>query len=252
VRFDLAAALGSPSDPITYRFIIPAGSVVGGNNRTFPAVDASGLHVDSTGYWFIDGDILGIGGYGADAFPITEWVGLPTPGLKPYVEADLGAGGGGAGYWVGAGGALYHNAPAGTNGNAATGGAGGTTYDHPFETDPVEAGAQSAPLIGGDAVWLNHAATIELVGDIGGGGGGGSHGRICAEGYAPGGAGGDLGQAGKDGYVTLGWTPIDTVFGFPLNGLTIYSPAAAGYAIRYSGSGNATINGSGSTYGTVG
>lgn len=220
--YDVAAALGNPSGAVFYTLIVPSGVTRGAADASSPAIDASGLHADSEGYWIVDGDVIGAGGDGGDGQGYFQ-AGPPFAG-----DIGCGGGGGGAGLPAGAAGAGYQN---GTNGSAGstwpttTGGAAGANSDN------ASNGTQAAvaATAGGDAIRLNHAVTIEFSGNIGGGGGGGAPGTSAFGVTLSPGAGGDLGVAG-------GGT----------------SGGAAGYAIRYSGSGNATINGAGTLYGTVG
>lgn len=208
---DLAALLGNPSGPVTYRLIIPAGVTVSGSASTEIALDASGLHVDSFGTWTVDGDILGAGGKGGDG----------GAGTSPFVFQG-GGGGGGAGVIVGAKGDKYGTGTDGDPGLRLTGGAfGANGAGDPGVNVDLEFGAD-----GGDAVALSHVITVALEGAIGGGGGGGRGGGLLDAT-----AGGDIGVDG-DG---------------PGSGF-----GTAGYAIRYSGSGDATITGAGTTHGTIG
>ena len=168
--FDLAAFFGSPPDPIVYQLHIPSTVTAGAPTWVFPnfCVDASGLHVDSVGWWFIQGKCLGAGGDGGDGGEI----GLP-----------YGGGGGGAGAIVGAGGLGTANGTDGAPGQEQVGGLPGVnsgTYIGPPQVPSV--GNQ-----GGDAVYLSHTITVFGSGQIGGGGGGGGGGTLLHP--APGGGG---------------------------------------------------------------
>lgn len=219
---DLAALLGNPVSNIEYRLIVLLGVVVGSSVTTSVSLDATGLTADSVGTWDIQGKILGAGGDGGDG-----WGTIGTDRL------DGGGGGGGAGSIIGTGGLGAFTGLDGAAGDADFGGTGGESF---LVTSGELAG--SPGIAGGDSVTLNHPVTINVSGTIGGGGGGGD-GAFESDGgfFDDGGNGGDLGEEGGNG-------------GSP--GAT--QGAAAGFAIRYSGSGDATINliDSGAVHGTVG
>lgn len=219
---DLFAAFGSPSGPVHYTLMIPAGVTVSALAAANAAIDATGFDPASVGRWFVAGDITGAGGDGGDG-----------GGLGGFSSFAGGGGGGGGGAVVGAGGSGYLTANDGADGTATNGGAGGASVadgasDPLFEALDGEAG--------GDAVQINHPITVIRSGTIAGagGGGGGSNCNLVDD-TMPGGDGGDLGAAGDGVGVP-----------FPTSG------GAAGYAVRYSESGDATITGSGTTIGTVG
>lgn len=175
--YDLAAALGNPSGAVFYTLIVPSGVVRGAPDASNPAIDASGLHVDSEGFWIVEGDVYGAGGAGgghtAGVFPL---------GFSP------GGGGGGAGTEIGSGGTAVGAGTNGSDGTATTGGSGGSNN---------AANASIAALVvaenGGDAIALNHSVTVLVTGSIRGGGGGGSHPTLVSD---PPGDGGDLDQPG--------------------------------------------------------
>lgn len=219
---DLFAALGSPAGPVVYEFYVAAGVALGAPDVTTPALDATGFHADTVGYWFIDplGEIQGhggVGGVGSD------------PESNP---GGGGGGGGGAGRLVGTGGAAGGDlGVAGSDGDLVGGGGAGGATD---TSDPVTFLTVGDGGVGGDAVHLNHAVTIANAGAIWGGGGGGAGGWY--QGTLPpaygrnGGAGGDAGLSGNFG------TQIGTVLG------DLSFGGDAGWAIRYSGSGGTTFS----------
>ena len=175
--FDLAAAFGNPAGAINYRLYVSTGAVRGSTTLFVPAIDATGLHADSTGLWFVNGQVVGRGGKGAS---------LTQTGGVTFWPLVLGGGGGGAGAQVGAGGTTITDGTAGDPGTLTTGGAGGaagTISDVADDATPAEDG--------GDAVWTNHAITAVVEGGVRGGGGGGGF-------LVPAGdVGGDLDQPGS-------------------------------------------------------
>jgi len=220
---------------------------VGSSTTATPAIDAAtGIDPGCVGIWFINGDVIGMGGAGGDGGVDDEF------GYGDYG----GGGGGGAGYAGGAGGSvLWASATAGSVGGAwptTTGGSNGAGALIGPDPSPGTTANDVAPGVagvGGDAVTLNHQVTIYLSGTIGGGGGGGAGGWAHqypfthpAGTFFDGASGGDLGVAGGDGDPTSSPPDLPALGG------------AAGYAIRYSGSGSATINivGSGQRLGLVG
>lgn len=231
--FDVAAALGNPSVPLTYRLFCAPLAAIGAPDNATPAIDATGMHVDSVGFWFRNGaEIQGAGGEG----------GKGAVGIAAPTVGGGGGGGGGAGRLIGAGG--LKGADQGTDGSdgdlVGNGGAGGTTSSADGVIVDIYDGTD-----GGDAIQLNHAVTIDNgAGEIWGGGGGGAGGwYLLTTGGRHGGAGGDSGQPGELG------TQIDSVFS------ELTAPGAGGYAIRYSGSGAAVFSGAGpgpDIQGTVG
>lgn len=215
---DLHALFGSPSIDIKYTLVIPSGVTVSSSASTTPSLDATGFTTGTIGTWVVDGDITGAGGAGGDG-ELAELL----------LFSFGGGGGGGAGAIVGAGGTGVSPATDGADGTATTGGAGGLTSfglgaGNEESTDGVD---------GGDAVQLNHVVTVVLSGTIAGaGGGGGGAAFVFGEAVPDGGDGGDLGEAGDSGGDA--------------------SPGgSAGFAVRYSESGDATITG-GTVIGTVG
>lgn len=209
---DLHAALGSPSGAVRYHVFVGSGVVLGSTSTSTPALDATGLHVDSVGTWWVDGDIIGCGGDGGEG-----------DGVYPTPDFGGGGGGGGAGSTPGGGGSGHANGSNGSNGGTwptTTGGAAGSNSDNAANTNATGA----TPTAGGDGLQLNHAVTIHLSGTIGGGGGGG------------------------DGGYVIGLVPTAPASG---GGVGVDSTQPAGYAIRYSGSGAASVTG-GTVLGTVG
>lgn len=174
--FDLAAAFGNPVDAINYRLYVSTGVVQGSTTQFVPAIDATGLHADSVGLWFINGQIVGRGGKGASVTQV---------GISTFYNPAPGGGGGGAGAQVGAGGTVFTDGTDGDPGTLTTGGAGGAAGTIADFADAPTPGED-----GGDAVWTNHAITAVVEGGVRGGGGGGGF-------FAPAGdAGGDLDQGG--------------------------------------------------------
>lgn len=179
--FSLAEALKYPSSAVTYVLLVPGYASRGSSDVALPAIDAkTDMPSGSSGTWLINGDATGKGGDGSDG------------NTGPY-RLD-GAGGGGAGKIVGAGGTATAPATDGSDGTATTGGAAGAAG--------VGSGPEvfNAPEDGGDAIWLNHAVTARVYGNVFGGGGGGRSGLALFDGflvtlYDPG-QGGDLEEDG--------------------------------------------------------
>lgn len=201
---DIATYLGNPLGAVRYVLLLPAAVTAGAVNISSLCINAGGLHVDSVGYWMVDGKCLGAGGAGGDG------TGVGSP-----FNFGGGGGGGGAGLIVGAKGLGYPSGADGAPGLEQTGGAGGLSGTF---VGPDPGGA--VPTDGGDAVLLSHQLIITGSGQIGGGGGG-SEGAASLEATAY--AGGDI---GKDGDGILGLAGV------------------AGYAIRYvTAAANADISG---------
>ncbi len=217
---DLHALFGSPSIDIKYTLVIPSGVTVSSSDSTIPSLDATGFTVGTIGTWVVDGDITGAGGGGGDGFLAEIPLGKNAAG---------GGGGGGAGAIVGTGGTGVSPATDGADGTATEGGIGGVSASAVGAGNAVATGGTD----GGDSVQLNHAVTIVLSGTIGSGGGGGGGASGVPVVTPDGGDGGDLGEAGDEG------------------GDSASPGGSAGFAIRYSESGDATITG-GTVIGTVG
>lgn len=221
--FDLHAALGSPSVPLLYNLTIPSGNEVGAPDQATPAIDASGLHADSIGYWINEGRVAGAGGAGGDA--------LPASGTS-----GAGGGGGGAGDVVGTGGTGDPNGSNGADGTATAGGSGGGSV-----LNIIGAFSSDNAADGGAAVWLNHQIYIDNgSGEIWGGGGGGVGGWADAIlGVISGGDGGTPGNPG-----------------LKPSGLVPYTPGSGGHAIKLIGGASAPVFSSGDSSpnveGTVG
>ena len=177
---DLAALLGVDSSAaVVYRLFVPSGVTQGSTAAATPAIDATGLHADSVGYWFVDGTIVGKGGNGGNGGANGSFV--------------FGGGGGGAGAAVGTGGTATAPATAGADGTATTGGAGGNTAASALVL------SQTSPQNGGDAVALSHTVVAVVTGGVRGAGGGGAPGSGVSNGYA----GGDLDTNGGGAPVGL-------------------------------------------------
>ena len=220
---DLFALFDSPASAVAYTVIIPSGVTVGSSSTSGVSIDATGFNSSSSGIWSVAGDIIGAGGDGGDG-----------GGLHGGGVFAGGGGGGGAGVTkVGVGGSGHLTASDGSDGTATTGGAGGASI---VDTDSESTLAATEGVVGGDAIHINHPITVVLLGTIGSGGGGGG-GTSEPSDVSPGGAGGDIGDAGDAGGIF-----------FPIAG------GDAGFAIRYSESGDATVNliDSGEVKGTVG
>lgn len=218
---DLAALLGNPTSKILYSLIVPSAVLIGSSSVSTVSLDATGLTEDSVGIWTVLGNIYGAGGDGGNGW-----------GHSSGNFGDGGGGGGGGGNIVGLGGSGAFTAGDGADGVDDLGGNGGQS----FATASGDI-VGSLGIAGGDSVTLNHPVTMYVSGVIGGGGGGGDGANSFDGDFDDGGDGGGLGTAGGNGS-----SPGATQGG------------AAGFAIRYSGSGNATINivGSGFVLGTVG
>lgn len=218
---DLHALFGSPSVAIEYTLIITAAATVSSSTAAGVSIDATGFDSSSVGVWEVDGDITGAGGDGGDG-----------GGLGGFGAFAGGGGGGGGGAVVGTGGSGHESADDGDDGTATDGGAGGASVADAASNPLTGALAGEA---GGDAVQINHPITVTLSGTIAGagGGGGGSNCNLVDD-TLPGGDGGDLGVAGDES-------------GGPFSA----AGGAAGFAVRYSESGDATITG-GTVIGTVG
>ena len=158
---DLSALLGVDSSaPVVYSLFVSSGVTQGSTSVSTPAIDATGLHADSIGYWFVDGTVVGKGGNGAY---------VPAGGF-PF-SLSPGGGGGGAGAAVGVGGAGFAPGTNGSNGTSTTGGAAGVNDPTPT----AAAGATIDAEDGGDAVHLSHTAVVIVSGGVRGGGGGGGY-----------------------------------------------------------------------------
>ncbi len=202
---DLFALFGSPSFAITYFLYISTGATISSPPLFGGAsLDASGFDPASIGTWFVDGDIIGSGGDGGEGGGFTD------PGLI----FKAGGGGGGAGVPFGIGGfAFFPPATSGIGGTRLTAGAAGANSPElPSFALDSQLGAA-----GGHAILLNHPVTINLSGLIGGGGSGGDPGVIF-------------------NLVTIREPTAGTTLG--VNGIS----RPAGFAVRYSESGNAVIN----------
>ena len=181
---------------------------------------------------FVSGKLYSIDATGFDASSVGIWIvagdiigkggygGDGGSGLTPGFEFKGGGGGGGAGVPPGPGGTGFDTATDGEDGIRLTGGAAGASNT---ET-PDETTAFVAQGLGFDAVRINHPITVQLSGLIACGGAGGASGNRTV---APT-AGSDIGVSG---------TSVNQ-----------------GFAIRYSESGDATVNliDSGEVKGTVG
>lgn len=225
---DVAVQLGNPTGKVVYRLVVSSGVVVGSSDPANPSIDATGLTADSEGTWVLDGSVYGAGAGGGNG------------SVNDIDTGPNSGGGGGAGSIVGPGGlggkSILGDADDGDPGTLTTGGIGGVATFTYLGAPPQ---AWSAGADGGDAIQLNHAIDISINDVLAGAGGGGSGGWTNASAESIGGAaGGDLGDPGEEN---------------PINFIPHSPPGsgAAGFAIRYSESGDATIL-AGSAIGTVG
>lgn len=191
--FVLADALSNPAFAIRYVLILQAGVERGSASISLPSIDAStGMNPGSIGKWIVSGSARGRGGAGAQG-NVSQW----------RIE---GGGGGGAGFPGGAGGVATPPATDGNAGTATTGGTGGASA-----AGSIIPNTNYESTAGGDAVWLNHAVTAVLVGDIHGGGGGGGSGFYFTDGVTiidyVSGKGGDLDEYGYDNGTAIPLTP---------------------------------------------